>query len=88
MAVRAVLGAQSPQATQVAPVARSVAALLRAEGVATADLDAVFAILSDEDLFPPESVPKTFREMSEQVQQAHAIFTRRQLAVVESVEPA
>lgn len=84
MAVKAVLGAQSPGVTQVAPVARSVVALLRAEGVPTADLDDVFAILTDEDLFPPESVPTTMRQISEQVQKAYALHVQRQMTVVEA----
>lgn len=88
MAVRAVMGAQSPGVTQVAPMARSVVALLRAEGVPTADLDTVFAILTDEDLFPPESVPTTMRQISEQVQQAYAIHLRNQLTVVEATPAA
>jgi len=84
MAVKVVQGALSPGVAQVAPVARSVVALLRAEGVPTADLDDVFVILTDETLFPPEQVPGSFREISEQVQKAYAIHLRRQLTIVGS----
>jgi hypothetical protein len=84
VAVKVVMNASSPQVAAVAPVARSVAALLRAEGVPTADLDDVFAILSDEDLFPPDQVPQNLRECSEQVQRAYSIFLRNQLTVVEA----
>lgn len=83
MTVKVIQGAQSPGVSQVAPVARSVVALLRAEGVPTADLDEVFAILTDETLFPLEEPPTTFRAISEQVQRAYSIYLQRQLTVVE-----
>lgn len=84
MAVRAVMGATSPGTTQVAPVARSVVALLRAEGVPTQDLDAVFAILSDDEQYPAEEIltsPTPMRIISEQVQRAYSAYLSQQLTV-------
>lgn len=87
MAVRAVMGAESPGVAQVAPMARSVVALLLAVGVPAVDLDDVFAVLADEELFPPSGVPATMREIAEQAQQAYAIFLRNRLTVVEADAP-
>jgi hypothetical protein len=78
------MGAESPGVAQVAPVARSVVALLLAIGVPAAQLDDVFAVLADEELFPPSGPPATMREVAEQAQQAYAIFLRNQLEVVDA----
>lgn len=86
--VRVVQNATSPNTAQVAPVARSVCALLVGIGVPDMDLDGVMAVLADETLFPPEDVPKSMYEIVQQARSAHDIYQRRQLQVAPSVEAA
>lgn len=88
MAVRVVQGASSASTVAVAPVARSVCALLVAIGVPDRDLDAVMAILADEDLFPPDSVPQTMTEIVQQARHAQDILIRRQLRAGGTVDAA
>lgn len=88
MAVRVVHNATSGQSQSVAPVARSVCALLIAIGVADADLDGVMAVLADEERFPPDLVPKTMREIVSQARQAHALYLQDLMRTEQTVDAA
>ena len=86
MGVKVVANAASPQTVAIAPTARSVAALLAAIGVPDDQQDAVVEILSDEELFPAESVPRSYLEIMQQVRQAWAIQQRRAISEAGTID--
>ncbi|HEX6681291.1 MAG TPA: hypothetical protein VF062_00735 [Candidatus Limnocylindrales bacterium] len=88
MAVRVVHNATSAQSQTVAPVARSVCALLIAIGVADADLDGVMAVLADEERFPPDLVPRNMQEIAEQARLAHKMYLQDLMRLDQAVVDA
>lgn len=72
--LRVTQNAQTSGSSAVAPVARSVCAILIAIGVKDEHLDGVMGILADPEIFPEDSAPRNFFEIAQQVRKAHALF--------------
>jgi hypothetical protein len=88
MAVRVVQGATSSGTSQVAPVARSVCALLLAIGVPDAHLDGVMAVLSDPERFPEDQVPRNMQEIAAQARRGYEMYMQDILGQGEVVDAA
>lgn len=74
MGVRVVHHATSEQTVAVAPVARSTCALLISIGVPDDDLDGVVAVLADEERFPPDQVPQSFKAIAKDARRAYKLY--------------